>query len=76
MGYFTSMVIYTQKIMGFFCRITGSIPLERPQDLAKEGIGQIKFGIPDISKSTVTVKGINSKFKEQAKVGDTLKIRN
>ena len=32
-----------KPIVGTFCRMLESIPVERPQDLAKKGTGKVKF---------------------------------
>ena len=47
-----------------------SIPVERAQDHAKQGIGKITF------VSDTVVKGIDSEFLKQFKVGDSLSIKD
>jgi len=56
--------------MGFLTRVFGSIPVERPQDIAQAGQGKVEF--IDLN----TIKGHDSKFTKQAMVGDTLKAED
>ena len=60
---------YRQKLMGFFWKIFAAIPVERPQDIAQEGIGKLEFLPGGI------VKGYDTKFTKQAFVGDTLRAK-
>jgi len=60
---------YRQKLMGFFCKLFGAIPVERPQDIAQDGKGSVEICEGGI------VKGHESNFTKQALVGDTLKAK-
>jgi len=60
---------HRQRMMGFFTRIMGAIPVERPQDIAQEGQGTIE--IAEDSK----IIGHETNFKKQLMEGDTLKVK-
>jgi len=66
---------YRQKVMGFFAKLFGAIPVERPQDIAVEGRGEVEFGEINEKLGECVVTGHSTEFKRQAFVGDTLKAK-
>lgn len=66
---------YRQRLMGFICKIFGAIPVERPQDIAQEGKGEIEFSNFDEKDGNLTILGHGSQFTKQTVEGDTLKIK-
>jgi len=70
LGFIIAAKSYHKAIVGHFAKAAHAIPVERPQDLAKTGTGQIKSITAD------KVIGVNTKFTEQVKPGDSLKIKD
>ena len=64
----TAMTTHNQKVAGFFSRLFGHIPVDRPKDIAYEGKGRIEL------LSDTHVRGIDTLFTKQAKVNETLLI--
>lgn len=64
-GFLTAAVSMRRRFIGLFARSMGSIPVERPQDLAGPGAGTIT-----VAGSTVT--GIDTTFTASVKPGDSL----
>lgn len=60
---------YRTMITGFICKVFGSIPVERPQDIAVAGQGTVEF------REGGVVKGYDTVFLKQAMKGDTLKAK-
>jgi glycerol-3-phosphate O-acyltransferase/dihydroxyacetone phosphate acyltransferase len=60
---------YRTGITGFICKVFGSIPVERPQDIAIVGEGTLEFCEGGV------VKGYGTTFVKQAMKGDTLKVK-
>ncbi|KAJ8606503.1 hypothetical protein CTAYLR_005899 [Chrysophaeum taylorii] len=58
-------------LVAFFARTVGAVPVERPQDLAKEGRGLIDKIVVS-AEGKVIVHGANTKFSEQVGVGSQL----
>ena len=68
-SYLVSASTHRQRLMGFVSKIFGNIPVERPRDISKEGVGQVELFQGGI------VKGYSTKFTEQASVGGVLLIK-
>ena len=63
---------YTQSlsdVVAFFARVLEAVPVERPQDLAVVGSGSVRM---QCHSDHCVVRGIKSKFSEQAVVGGQL----
>lgn len=60
---------YRQRMMGFFTKVMGAIPVERPQDIAQVGQGTVEVVEND------KIIGHGSNFKKQAFVGDIIKVK-
>ena len=65
-----SAASYKQGAIGFFSKAFNSIPVERPRDIAVNGIGRIEL------LSNQSVIGVDSQFYKQARVGDTLLLKS
>jgi len=69
-GFIIAAKSYRRPLIGFFSKGLNSIPVERPQDLAKAGKGAI------IEITETHIRGKNTKFTEEIKPGDVLKIKD
>jgi glycerol-3-phosphate O-acyltransferase / dihydroxyacetone phosphate acyltransferase len=67
-GFIAAASSCRKKYEGVIIKLLGSIPVERPQDVAVVGSGTIVF---DTSN---TVLGVNTKFESECKRGDTLLV--
>mmetsp|Transcript_19363 Transcript_19363/g.59778 ORF Transcript_19363/g.59778 Transcript_19363/m.59778 type:complete len:657 (+) Transcript_19363:86-2056(+) len=56
------------NVVAFFARSLEAVPVERPQDLAVVGVGQIRVAMAS-DRSEVVVRGVDSQFAAQAAVG-------
>ena len=59
-----------KRVVGFFARMSGAIPVERAQDLAVAGVGKIWLSPED----GVTISGRGTQFTKQLNVGDSLSV--
>lgn len=69
-GFIVAAKSYRKNVIGHFSKAIHAIPVERPQDIAKAGVGNIR----EITETLVI--GSGTKFTEQVKPGDTLKIKD
>ncbi|MCJ1312193.1 hypothetical protein MMC25_005867 [Agyrium rufum] len=60
-----------RRFIGAISRAMGAVPVARAQDAAKAGAGTVY--LPDANEPT-RIKGIGSKFDEQAQVGGTISL--
>ena len=62
-------------MMGNICKLMGAIPVERPQDLAHVGDGQIEYHETDQTTRTSKVTGYGTAFTKKVFPGDSIKIK-
>lgn len=73
-SYLIAEVSWNRRIVGDLAWAMGSVPLKRPQDEAKVGIGMVKFSQHDYENNKVlSVEGIDTKFTEQVAKGDCIR---
>lgn len=68
-GFLAAASSMRKRIIGFLARRLNSIPVERPQDLAKVGQGRIYW-----DPQTNSLKGVGTLFKSQIHYGDLISI--
>lgn len=69
-GFIIAAKSYRKAVIGHLAKAAHAIPVERPQDIAKNGTGRIT----EIKETTII--GTGTKFTEEVKPGDTLKIKD
>lgn len=67
-GFLIANKSMTFPVVGYLAKKMNCIPVERPQDLAKKGTGQIRV------KSDLVIVGVGTQFKKEITIGDTLKF--
>ena len=60
---------YRQRMMGFFTKAMGAIPVERPQDIAQVGEGTVE------AIDSGKIIGHESNFTKQVMAGDIIKVK-
>ncbi|GBB99145.1 hypothetical protein RclHR1_03430006 [Rhizophagus clarus] len=63
-----------RKYIGLFARALNAIPVARPQDLAKQGIGKICLN--DRKNDPLRITGIGTEFTKQLEIGSQISLPN
>lgn len=61
-----------RKFIGWLSRCVGAVPVSRSQDLTKPGAGRIY--LPDPEGQPLKIRGVGTKFTEEATVGGSLTL--
>lgn len=70
LGFVTAAVTLRRKWVGAMTRTVGAIPVERPQDLKRAGVGTITA-----EKGSLVVTGIGTSFLKDLKKGDVVRVK-